>query len=293
MSGAGPAPRMAGGTRTRGAGPGDSPDRPLITVITVVLNGARHLRECIESVLAQTYPNVEHVILDGGSTDGTLEILREYDERIAYWQSGSDEGIYDAMNQGLALATGSIIGIAGSDDALHLDALERVAAAMAAPDVAYTYGAVDVVDDSGRAFGRSFPLDQERFERRPLGDMPFCHLTLFARSAVYEAIGGFDLRYPIRADYDWILRMLERGFRGRRLDGVVGRYRVGGWSDSPATAFETRRLAREHGAPRLRTEWRFLSSLVNVWLVGVLPFGVVRRLKTLLRSRHQYHGRDW
>jgi glycosyltransferase involved in cell wall biosynthesis len=279
-----------GGFRTRGGTRPDTPDAPLISVVTVVLNGARHIRECIESVLAQEYANVEHVIIDGGSTDGTLDILREYDDRIAYWESGPDAGIYDAMNRGLTLARGSIIGIAGSDDALYPDALAAVATAfVAAPGLDYTYGEVDLVRDSGEVFGRSFPIEQARFEKRPYLDMPFSHLTLFVRSRVYDRIGGFDLRFPIRADYDFVLRMLEEGHKGARIETVMGRYRVGGWSDSPRTSFETRRLTLMHGAPRLHTEWRFISSLVKVWAVSVLPHRLVRRLKRLNPSRHRFH----
>jgi glycosyltransferase involved in cell wall biosynthesis len=271
--------------------PVDTAEQPLISVITVVLNGARHIRECIESILNQTYDNVEHIIIDGGSTDGTLEILRAYDDRIAHWQSGRDSGIYDAMNIGLGLARGSIIGVAGSDDALYPGALAAVAAAFVAdPRLDYTYGAVDLVRDSGEVFGRSFPVEQARFEKRPFDDMPFCHLTLFVRSRVVARVGGFDLSFPIRADFDFVLRMLARGATGRYLDPVMGRYRVGGWSDSAATVFETRRLMRLRGAPRLHAEWRFLSSLVKIWVVSALPFHIVRRLKSLRPSRHEFHG---
>jgi glycosyltransferase involved in cell wall biosynthesis len=284
------APPLKGGLRTRGVAFPDTPEAPLISVITVVLNGARHIRECVESVLTQEYGNVEHVIIDGGSTDGTLDILREYDDRIAYWESSPDAGIYDAMNRGLALARGSIIGIAGSDDALYPAALAAVAAAFTStPELDYTYGEVDLVRDSGEVFGRSFPIEQAKFEKRPYLDMPFSHLTLFVRSGVFDRIGRFDLRFPIRADYDFVLRMLAEGHKGARIETVMGRYRVGGWSDSPRTSFETRRLTRMHGAPRLHTEWRFVSSLVKVWAVSVLPHGLVRQLMRLRPSRHRFH----
>jgi glycosyltransferase involved in cell wall biosynthesis len=281
----------SGGLRSRGVLAEDSPERPLISVITPVMNGVRHVRECIESVLSQTYPNVEHVVVDGGSADGTLEILREYDDRIAHWQSAPDFGIYDAMNRGLALARGSIIGIAGSDDAFCLNTAAAVKSALASapPEVAYTYGAVDLVRDSGEVFGRTDPLEQDFFEARPYHDMPFNHLSLFVRSAVYRRIGGFDTRYRVRADWDFVLRMLANGYRGVRVEGSVGRYRVGGTSDRVGTIIETRRLMREHRAPRLRTEWMFLSSAAKLWIVSSLPFPVVRRLTRLRRSRHVLH----
>jgi glycosyltransferase involved in cell wall biosynthesis len=280
----------SGGLRSRGVLAEDSPERPLITVITPVMNGARHVRECIESVLFQTYPNVEHIIVDGGSTDGTLEILREYDDRIAYWQSAPDSGIYDAMNRGLALARGSIIGIAGSDDAFYPGTAAAVGSALtsAPPEVAYTYGTVDLVRDSGEVFARTEPLDPAVFEPRPYLDMPFNHLSLFVRADVYRRIGTFDPTYSVRADWDLVLRVLAHGYRGVRLEGRVGRYRVGGTSDHFATCFETRRLMRDHGAPRLWTEWRFVSSLAKLGIVSIFPLPVVRRLTRLKRSRHVF-----
>jgi glycosyltransferase involved in cell wall biosynthesis len=280
----------SGGLRRRGVLATDSPGRPLISVITPVMNGARHVRECIESVLSQTYPNVEHVIVDGGSTDGTLDILRAYDDRIAHWQSAPDRGIYDAMNRGLALARGSIIGIAGSDDAFYPSAAAAVHDALTAapPEVAYAYGAVDLVRDTDEVFGRTEPLDAQIFEARPYLDMPFNHLSLFVRAEVYDRIGTFDLAYPVRADWDLVLRMLAHGYRGLRLAGRIGRYRVGGTSDRLATCFETRRLMRDHGAPRLWTEWRLVSSMAKLGIVSRLPLPVVRWLTRLKRSRHVF-----
>jgi glycosyltransferase involved in cell wall biosynthesis len=278
-----------GGLRTRGAAATDSQERPLVTVLTPVMNGAGHLRECLDSVLAQTYSNVEHILVDGGSTDGTLDILREYDDRIAYWRSEPDSGIYDAMNRGLDLARGSIIGIAGSDDALNTGGVEAAVRALAgSPQAAYSYGAVDLVRDSGEVFGRTDPLEQEFFEAQPYHDMPFNHLSLFVRSEVYRRIGAFDTRYRVRADWDFVLRMQATGYRGVQVEGSVGRYRVGGTSDRVGTPVETRRLMRDHGAPRFWTEWRFLSTIVKLGMISVLPLPMVRRLTRLKRSRHVF-----
>lgn len=283
-------PAKVGGFRVRGGEAAVERGRPLISIVSVVLNGSQHIRECIESVLAQNYRNVEHIIIDGGSTDGTLQVLDSYNDRIAYWESGRDRGIYDAINRGLRRVTGDVIGILGSDDALYPDALEAIATVFEGfPNVDYVYGSVDLVRPTGEVFGRSDPLPQTVFETRPHVDMPFCHLALFVRSDVQRRLGDYDLRYPIRADYDLVLRMLKNGYKGMPVEPVLGRYRTGGTSDGVSTCFETRRLLLRNGAPRLRAEWQFLSSLAIVLAVSVLPHGVVRRLKRIIPSRHVFH----
>ncbi|MBL7985738.1 MAG: glycosyltransferase, partial [Flavobacteriales bacterium] len=101
--------------RLRGAAPAAG-DTPLVSIVTVVYNGAATLERTIQSVLAQSHPRIEYIIMDGGSTDGTLDILRRYDDRIAYWRSAKDKGIYDAMNKGIAECTGEWIGMINAED---------------------------------------------------------------------------------------------------------------------------------------------------------------------------------
>jgi len=116
-----------GGLRTRDYFKQSYPGRPLISIVTVVYNGAKHLEQTILSVLKQSYPNVEYLIIDGGSTDGTLEIIRQYEEAIDYWISETDKGIYDAMNKGISLASGDYIVFLNADDWYERGAIESVA----------------------------------------------------------------------------------------------------------------------------------------------------------------------
>src|SRR6267378_1595946 len=98
-------------------------EQPLVSIITAVYNGARHLQQAIESVLGQTYPNVEYIIIDGGSTDGSVEIIRRFEASLTYWVSRRDQGMYFAMNEGVARSTGDIVGIINSDDWYERDAV--------------------------------------------------------------------------------------------------------------------------------------------------------------------------
>src|SRR3984885_5071370 len=106
----------SGGARSLCGAASLNPDMPLVSVITAVFNGHEHIAACIESVLRQDYPNVEHIILDGGSTDDTVMILRHYDDQIAFWKSEPDKGVYDAWNKGLEVASGEWIAFLGADD---------------------------------------------------------------------------------------------------------------------------------------------------------------------------------
>ena len=108
----------SGGMRMKGVLPQNSADRPLVTVVTAVFNGQPNLAGCLESILRQDYPNIEHIVVDGGSSDGTVDVLRQYDDRIAYWQSEPDKGVYDAWNKALAEAHGEWICFLGVDDEL-------------------------------------------------------------------------------------------------------------------------------------------------------------------------------
>ena len=134
-----PAPgthRVEGGLRVSGRFEGaDRDDCPMVSVVTVVLNRAHCVEKAIASVLEQTYPNVEYIIIDGGSTDGTLDIIRKHDDRIAYWISEPDAGVFDALNKGQALCTGRFWGICLSDDWLAPDAVASAVAAFRDADV--------------------------------------------------------------------------------------------------------------------------------------------------------------
>ncbi|TVR02186.1 MAG: glycosyltransferase, partial [Desulfovibrionales bacterium] len=135
-----------GGLRTQGLFKHSLPDKPLITVITVVLNGAKHLEETILSVLNQTYDNVEYIIIDGGSTDETLDIIRKYEHAIDYWVSEKDEGIYDAMNKGIKCATGEVVGIINADDYYHANSLESISKAFESSEKIIYFGRLLYID---------------------------------------------------------------------------------------------------------------------------------------------------
>ncbi|MEO6118912.1 MAG: glycosyltransferase family 2 protein, partial [Methylotenera sp.] len=130
-----------GGLRTRCFNKHSLPHKPLISIITVVFNGAETIRDTIESVLKQSYGNIEYIIVDGGSSDATVDILKQYDHVVDYWISEKDKGIYDAMNKGIALARGDVIGTLNADDFYRYDhVLEDIAQVFLDPAIDACYG---------------------------------------------------------------------------------------------------------------------------------------------------------
>ncbi|GGI79658.1 glycosyl transferase [Polymorphobacter multimanifer] len=205
-----------------------------ITIITAVYNREATIGAALASLHAQTHAHIEHLIIDGGSTDGTLAILRAAATRAdTTLGSEPDHGIYDALNKGLARATGDVIGILHSDDEFaDPQVLADVAAAFAASPTDAVYGDLDYVaaDGSGRIIRhwRSGPYSRSRLAR---GWMP-PHPALFIRKPVIDRHGGYDTRLRIAADYDAILRWFTRGHVAPAyVPRVLVRMRVGGESN--------------------------------------------------------------
>ena len=179
-----------------------------ISVITAVRNGSETIRDCIASVKNQTLPK-EHIVIDGASTDGTLEIVAEYRSFIAKFVSEPDNGIYDAMNKGISLATGDIIGTLNADD-FYVDneVLQRVAKVFTGNNTDSCYGDLLYVDSADTncitRLWRSGSFNERRFF---WGWMP-PHPTFFVRRSVYEKYGLFSLNLGSAADYELMIRFL-------------------------------------------------------------------------------------
>ena len=182
-----------------------------VSVITVVYNGSQTIEECIESVIAQSYEIIEHIIIDGGSTDGTLDVIKKHKDNIAKIISEPDNGIYDAMNKGIRAATGDVIGILNSDD-MYADefVIENVVKCLSENNVHTCYGDLVYVDhedtDKVIRHWKSGNLFRERFKK---GWMP-PHPTFFVKKDIYDQYGIFNLEFPLASDYELMLRFLYK-----------------------------------------------------------------------------------
>lgn len=205
-----------------------------ITVITVAYNSAATIGETMDSVARQTYKNVEHLVIDGASKDRTLEVVNARATSYTCIVSEPDKGIYYAMNKGLRLASGDLVGFLNADDVFSLpDTLAMIAAAaQAAPQADAVYGDLKYVEKDRPAQVFRYWRSQEfKPSRLRFGWMP-PHPTLYVRRSVMEALGGFDTAYRISADYDFVLRLFSQPGRSFvYLSQVLVLMRTGGASN--------------------------------------------------------------
>lgn len=201
-------------------------------MVTAVFNRAETVAAALASVHSQSWPTVEHVVIDGGSTDGTLQILKAQSEKLAFLVSERDGGIYDALNKGIARCTGDVVGFLHADDLFEsAESLARVAAAFEDASVDAVYGDLVYVrkDDTTRVV-RQWTAGAFHPRQLSRGWMP-PHPTFYVRREVYLRLGGFDTRLRIAADYDCMLRFLCAGVKLKYIPHVQVRMRLGGASN--------------------------------------------------------------
>jgi glycosyltransferase involved in cell wall biosynthesis len=180
-----------------------------VSIITVCFNSAKTIRDTIESVLSQDYPDIEYIVIDGGSNDQTLEIVKEYADRIAVIVSETDNGIYDAMNKGIALASGDVVGMLNSDDIyMNAHAVSELMKTMQDAHSDSVFADLVIVDPENlnkvlRYYDSSY-FNPSKFR---FGWMP-AHPTFFVKKSLYDKVGPYSLDYKISADYEMLIRLL-------------------------------------------------------------------------------------
>lgn len=202
-----------------------------LSIITVVYNNKRTIENAIQSVLNQSFKNIEYIIIDGKSVDGTIDIINSYKDKISYFISETDKGIYDAMNKGIALASGDVIGILNSDDLYaDNDVLKDVMGYFQADEkLDILYGDLVYVnaDDINKVVRKwtSKKYYKKFFEH---GNVP-PHPALFVKKSVYNECGLFNVNYKLAADYDFMLRIFKKlEFSSQYIPRLMVRMRLGG-----------------------------------------------------------------
>jgi glycosyltransferase involved in cell wall biosynthesis len=239
------------------------------SIVTVCRNAEKTIDATLRSVAEQDYPHVEQIVIDGASTDGTLAAIEKYRDRLAYFVSEPDGGIFDAMNKGVRAATGDYLLFLNADDTLfNASVLRRAAEKLAALDVDFAYGAPFVVTaDPARSFVKWFPPVDKWF----LHEDTINHQSMFIRRTAFDVCGLYDTRYKICADYAWqVDAILNKKLRFAPLGMIVPRYSLGGLSANPAA------LKRHYAERRLIQKIYFGRR--ELWLCNRRLFRWLMRL---------------
>jgi len=200
---------------------------PKLSVITIVYNNVKDIERTMLSILNQTYSNIEYIVIDGASNDGTLEVIKKYEDRIAKLISEKDKGIYDAMNKGLALATGDYVLFMNSGDEIYkLETVEKIFAT--APNADIYYGETEMYDENWQSLGRRRHQAPEHFtwESFKYG-MNISHQAIYIKRSLTEP---YNLQYKYSADIDWIIKIAKKASSIVNTHLYVAKYLVGGMS---------------------------------------------------------------
>ncbi len=204
-----------------------------VSIITIAYNSGKSIADAINSVVSQSYPNIEYIIVDGKSKDNTVEVVKSFGNKISKFVSEPDKGIYDALNKGINMATGDIIGFMHSDDLFaHQDVIAHVVEKFKIKDTDSIYGDLQYVykEDTTKVL-RYWKSGDFSLKQLKLGWMP-PHPTLYIKKWVYEKYGGFNIEMGIAADYDSMLRFLGKyKISTQYLPEVMVKMRVGGASN--------------------------------------------------------------
>jgi len=247
---------------------------PLMSIIIAVFNGAKTLQQCIDSVAQQTYVNMELIIIDGGSKDGTVDLLMANSEQINYWISEPDSGIYNAWNKGLSQAKGEWICFLGADDYFwDAQVLDRMASKLATipTDIRVAYGQIMLLNNDGEnlyPIGEPWSEVKERFKQV----MIIPHPGLMHRRSLFERHGNFDESFRIGGDYELLLRELRTAEAIFVPDIIMIGMRQGGLSSSPSNSIEAmwdiRRAQKMHGL--IFPGYFWVMALIRVYLRLIL-----------------------
>lgn len=254
--------------------------QPVISIITICYNSAKTLEETINSVLSQDYPALDYVIIDGGSTDGTLDIIEKYRSQLGYFHSEKDEGISDAFNKGIAAAKGDLIGIINSDDLLLPGALKEVAKAYDGQTDVYRGNVIITNRDTGFS-GRETP--SMKFPLAPF-TIRCAHQGTFITPDAYKQYGVYDKKFRYMMDYDLLTRFYQRGARFKYVPADVAEFRLGGVSGAASAKkfYDITHVVMNNGGSRLLALYYYVYMVLFDWckrlVICVLGLNTLKRM---------------
>jgi len=229
-----------GGLRQKNIYKQSSNNAPLFSVVTVVYNGEKHIEQTIQSVLQQSYPNIEYIVVDGNSTDKTVDIIKKYENQIDYWVSEKDTGIYNAMNKGIKLCSGDYISFINADDWYKEEIFTKIVDKLSSEKPDYIVGNVVMLDENDK-YLKTLAVDFNIYKRF----MPFGHPGLFVKKDIVQNF-KFNEEYKIVADYDFCIKLIEEKLSYKCLPYDIAYFRIGGVSNTLNTTNEIFQIHKRH-----------------------------------------------
>jgi len=238
-----------------------SDDKPLFSVITVCFNSEKTIEQTIKSVINQNCNRVEYIIIDGSSTDRTLEIIDKYREHIDCIVSEPDQGIYDAMNKGISKATGQVISFLNSDDWYEPDTLEIIQEEyLHSEQKTVFHGLCRYIDGEKEGMIHAYHHDI-------LPEQSIAHPTCFVPATLFNLYGTFDTNYRISADYDFLLRLYSNNVQFKRIEKVLVNFRTDGASNDLSSEYENLKIRLQNNQINKLSYLRktFFFRLYHLW----------------------------
>lgn len=238
-------------------------EKIIISVITVCLNARDTIEKTILSVLGQSYDEVEYIIIDGGSTDGTLDIIQKYREEISFFVSEPDNGLYNAMNKGTGYAKGKYIHFLNADDYFcDTEVLSDVVIAIGNDEyLEIIYGNILLLDQDG---GITPKLAPRKLSRKTYMMQGLCHQALFVSHNLLQQTGGFSEKYKVISDGDWLISRVKEGVKSKHVDRNIVVYRLGGFcSTANCWRAEKKEFLRNHYSLLENFLWRKLPQILG------------------------------
>lgn len=235
---------------------------PLISIITAIFNGEKNLEKTIKNILNQDYPNLEYIIIDGGSTDGTLDIIKKYEDKIAYWVSEKDKGISDAFNKGIKVAKGDYINFQGDGDGFcEKNSVSKLFESVNPEQDMFVCGRIRRISPEGKELFISPYL--KKFKKNSLlFRMSLPHQGLFTHKKMFEKYGLFDVKNTFCMDYEHLLRAYKDFPKVVTKDIVVANWRADGIGNN-----REREILREYNAIKIKNKVAspFVLKMLNFW----------------------------
>jgi glycosyltransferase involved in cell wall biosynthesis len=264
-----PVTKLEGGIRTLGVKKQSQPGKPLITIVTVVFNGEEFLEQTINSIISQSYNNIEFIVIDGGSTDGTLDIIKKYENSIDYWLSEKDCGIYDAMNKGIDLARGDWINFLNAADEFYDDeVLNKVVLKANSGSYGLVYGDMYVINENLTPHGIVKALKFNWFNLMIFNTRVICHQAMIVHRSY---IVKYSDKYKFKGELNWYFDLLEKNIQSISINQPMVKYLLGGVGEKNI------KLNRAEARLLLKTRYGFM------WLLS-LPFITYAKLRLWLRK---------